>query len=174
MTIKIFEVENGIVKPTEHCYVIKWLKAIMDAFPKEEDYLSAYAYVFYMTCPDPSLNPYFNVPSVDKEDSIIRGVGLTVSSEAPTIRVAMDECNKLFETSTTRAYNGISTMLDNLGEYMANTQITDGKDGNIAQLRAVAKDFDAIRQSYKGTLRDLEEEQSENHVRGNQNLSYDS
>jgi len=55
---------------------------------------------------------------------------------------------------------------------MGNTSITDGKDGNIAQIRAMAKDYDAIRQSYKGTAKDLQAEQ-ESHVRGGQNLSYD-
>ena len=48
----------------------------------------------------------------------------------------------------------------------------DGKDGNIAQIRAVAKDFDAIRQSFKGVAKDLEAEQ-EAHVRGDQHLGYD-
>ena len=55
---------------------------------------------------------------------------------------------------------------------MANTQITDGRDGNISQIRAVAKDFDAIRQSFKGAFKDLKDEQSTS-VRGGQGLAYD-
>ena len=36
----------------------------------------------------------------------------------------------------------------------------------------IAKEFDAIRQSYKGIAKDLEAEQQA-HVRGGQNLGYD-
>ena len=55
---------------------------------------------------------------------------------------------------------------------MANTQITDGRDGNISQIRAVAKDFDSIRQSFKGAYKDLQDEQ-QSQVRGGQGLAYD-
>jgi hypothetical protein len=78
----------------------------------------------------------------------------------------------MYETPTVRAYKGISTMLDNLSDYLARTAITDGKDGNITQLKGVAKDFQAIRESFKGVAKDLEAEQ-ESRVRGGQNLSYD-
>ena len=67
---------------------------------------------------------------------------------------------------------GIKMALDNMAEYMGSTTITGGRDGNIAQIRQVAKDFDAIRQSYKGVAKDLEAEQ-ESHVRGGQDLGYD-
>jgi hypothetical protein len=60
-----------------------------------------------------------------------------------------------------------------MASYMANTPITDGRDGNIAQVASVAKNFDSIRQSFKGVYQDLKEEQQQQ-VRGNKNLSYDS
>ena len=81
-------------------------------------------------------------------------------------------CFKLYETPTSRAYDGIKRALDNMATYMANTQITDGRDGNINQIRAVAKDFDGIRQSFKGAYKDLKDEQ-ESQVRGGQGLAYD-
>jgi hypothetical protein len=63
-------------------------------------------------------------------------------------------------------------MLDNLTDYLETTKITAGRDGNINSLVRVAKEFDAIRQSYKGIAKDLEAEQ-ETSVRGGQNLGYD-
>ena len=50
-------------------------------------------------------------------------------------------------------------MLDNLTDYMSTTQVTAGRDGNINSLLRIAKEFDAIRQSYKGIAKDLEAEQ---------------
>ena len=55
---------------------------------------------------------------------------------------------------------------------MENTTVTAGRDGNINSLLKIAKEFDAIRQSFKGVAKDLEAEQ-ESHVRGGQNLGYD-
>ncbi len=85
---------------------------------------------------------------------------------------ALKQCEKMYETETSRAYNGIKIALDNIADYMAKSSITDGRDGNISQIANVAKNFDGIRQAYKGVFRDLIEEQQSS-VRGGQNLAYD-
>ena len=171
MTIKLFEVESGVVKATEHCYTIQWLKDIMTNYP--DNYLKVYAYVFYMSCPNPEMNPFFNMPEDDKEDLIIESVGLEVSTDDNLIRIAVAKCQQMYTTPTLRAYNGIAKMLDNLSYYMETANITAGRDGNINSLIAAAKNFQSIRESFKGVLKDLEAEQSKTSVRGGQNLGYD-
>jgi hypothetical protein len=170
MIVKLFDIQNEKVVLTEHCYTLEFLKAIKEKYP--DTHMSVYQYLFYMTCPDPEMNPFFNLPEHDKEDIIIDEVGLEESTEDSEIRYALDRCSQMYETPTFRAYMGIKKALDNMATYMANTQITDGRDGNISQIRAVAKDFDAIRQSFKGAYKDLKDEQSTS-VRGGQGLAYD-
>lgn len=170
MIIRLFDIENDTVIPTEHCYTLKALKDIMDNYP--EDYLKIYQYLFYMTCPNPDLNPFFYTPEVDKESLILQQVDAEFSTEDDDIHAALKFCERMYETPTSRAYNGISKALDNMARYMANTPITDGRDGNINQIRAVAKDFEAIRSSFKGAYRDLQEEQ-QSQVRGGYGLGYD-
>jgi hypothetical protein len=170
MIVKLFDIQNDNVVVTEHCYALKFLKDIMDSYPKT--YMSIYQYLYYMSCPDPESNPFFNLPEHEKEDIIIEEIGLEESTEDSKISYALDMCSKMYETPTMRAYMGIKKALDNMATYMANTQITDGRDGNISQIRAVAKDFDAIRQSFKGAFKDLKDEQSTS-VRGGQGLAYD-
>ena len=167
--IKLLEIENKTVKPTEHCHTIKWLKKIQEVFP--DTFIDVYAYIFYMACPSEE-NPYYNIPFEMREDLVLSDLKSEIDTEAPEILEAVDKAQTLYETTTVRAYNGIKQALDNIAEYMGNTSITDGKDGNIAQIRAMAKDFDSIRQSYKGVAKDLAAEQ-ESHVRGGQNLGYD-
>jgi hypothetical protein len=170
MTIKLFDIQNGKVIPTEHCYTLKTLKVLMDEFP--DDYMKIYEYLFYMTCPNPDLNPFFHLVESDKEDIIMNEINGNFSLEEPLILVALDFCRKMYETPTSRAYEGIKIALDNIARYMRNTQITDGRDGNIGQIRAMAKDFDDIRQSFKGAYKDLQEEQK-GRVRGGAGLAYD-
>jgi len=170
MLVKLFDLQNGKIIPSEHCYTIKSLKDIMDEWP--EDYLSIYQYIFYMTCPDPDMNPFFNMPEHEKEEMIIEEVNLEISTEESKIRYALDTCNKLYETPTYRAYKGIKTMLDRLARYMETTSIDHGRDGNLTALVNTAAKFDSIRQSFKGAYNDMKDEQKSS-VRGGQGLAYD-
>jgi hypothetical protein len=169
--IRLFDVQNGKVIPTEHCYTLYFLKNIMKEYP--EDYLKIYQYLFYMCCPNPDLNPFFHTLEAEKEELILQEIGAEFSTEDELIQHALEVCSKLYETETSRAYEGIKTALNNMATYMKNTAITDGRDGNISQIARVAKEFDMIRQSFKGVYKDLMEEQKST-VRGGQRLAYDS
>jgi hypothetical protein len=168
--IRLFDIANGKVVASEHCYTLKFLKDIMDAYPDE--HLRIYTYLFYMTCPNPDLNPFFHFIESEKEEVILEEIGADFSTDDDLIVKGLSMCERMYQTETSRAYNGIKKALDNIARYMSTTQITDGRDGNIAQIGRIAKDFDAIRQSYKGVYKDLIEEQQST-VRGGQNLAYD-
>jgi len=170
MIVKLFDIQNGKVTPTEHCYTLKFLREIKDLYPK--NYLKIYEYLYYMTCPNPDHNPFFHMIEDDKEEQILQQIEADFSPEDEHIPEALIKCKLLYETPSSRAYEGIKRALDHIAAYMGRTQITDGKDGNIGQIRAMAKDFDEIRQSYKGTYKDLIEEQQST-VRGDQKLAYD-
>ena len=171
MFARLFDVQNGTVVPTEHCYTLKALKDIMDEYPDE--YLKIYMYLFYMCCPNPDMNPFFFTPEKDKEYIILKEIEAEFSVEDDTIFTGLKFCQKMYETPTSRAYKGIATMLDRLAHYMETSPITHGRDGNINSLVAAAKNYEAIRASFKGAYKDLQEEQ-QSKVRGGQGLAYDS
>ena len=66
MIVRLFDVQNGKVIPTEHCYTLNFLKDLMEEYP--DTYMQVYQYLFYMTCPNPDMNPFFNLPEHEKED----------------------------------------------------------------------------------------------------------
>ena len=167
--IKLFEIENKVVKPTEHCHTIKWLRVIMEKYP--ENYMGVYAYIFYMSCPSEE-NPFFNIPFVVREERILEDIDSDFSTEDDEITEAVEKTTELYKTPTVRAYENIATMLDNIGEYIRDAQVTVGRDGNLTSLVRVGKEYDALRQSFKGVAKDLAAEQ-ETQVRGGQNLAYD-
>tara|TARA_Y100000592_G_scaffold73042_1_gene113667 strand:- start:50 stop:568 length:519 start_codon:yes stop_codon:yes gene_type:complete len=170
MIVKLFDIQNSKVVPTEHCYTLKFLKDIMDEYP--ETHLNVYQYLFYMTCPNPDLNPFFNLPEHEKEDLIVEEIQLEESVEDENIQRALIMCEKMYQTPTFRAYRGIKSMLDRLARYMETTQIEHGRDGNINSLVNAAAKFEQIRNSYKGAFNDMKQEQ-ESSVRGGQGLAYD-
>lgn len=170
MLIRLFDVHNGVLIPTEHCYALNFLKDIMDEYPAT--YMGVYKYLFYMTCPNPDMNPFFNLPESEREDIITDQSGLEESPEDPKIRIALEMCLKLYETPAYRAYKGIKSMLDRLARYMETTTIEHGRDGNINSLVNAAAKFEQIRHSYKGAFNDMMEEQQSS-VRGGAGLAYD-
>jgi hypothetical protein len=170
MIVKLFDIQNGKVIPTEHCHTLKALKDLMDSYP--DDYLKIYQYLFYMTCPNPDMNPFFHTPDMDKENLIMDQIEAEFSPEDTEIYRALQFCQRMYETPTSRAYKGIASMLDRLGRYMETTPISHGRDGNITALVNAAKNYEAIRQSFKGAYKDLQEEQ-QSRVRGGQGLAYD-
>jgi hypothetical protein len=170
MIVRLFDLQNGKVIPTEHCYTLNFLKDLMEEYP--DTYMQVYQYLFYMTCPNPDMNPFFNLPEHEKEDIIIEEIGLEESPEDAKIRYSMDMCRKLYETPTYRAYVGIKSMLDRLARYMETTAIEHGRDGNINSMVNAAAKFEQIRNSYKGAFSDMKEEQ-ESQVRGGAGLAYD-
>ena len=168
--VKIFDIANGVVVPSEHCYTLKDLKAIMENFP--DNHIDVYSYIFYMTCPNPELNPFFDVVEHEREELIMRQLNPTFTAEDAVIGRAIKLCQKLYETPTLRSYMGIKKMLDRLATYMETAPIESGRDGNITALVNTAAKFEDIRQSFKGAYKDLLEEQQST-VRGGQNLAYD-
>ena len=169
MAIKLFDIQGGKVVPTEHCHLIPFLRRIIEEY--KDNHLEVLAYLFYMSCRS-SENPYFNRPQEDLQEEILRDLEASFDPEDRYIRMALDRCKEMYETPTVRAYNGIANMLEKLAFYMETQTITDGRDGNITAIVCAAKNFDAIRKSFKGVAKDLEEEQS-SRARGGQKLSYD-
>ena len=170
MIVRLFDIQNNKVVPSEHCYSLSTLKNIMNEYG--DDAGKVYAYIFYMTCPDPDLNPFFNVLESEKEELILREVDSDFSTDDEMINNAIELCRKLYETPTYRAYKGIASMLDRLARYMETTEIEHGRDGNINSLVNAAAKFEQIRGSFKGAYSDLKEEQKSS-VRGGQGLAYD-
>jgi len=168
--VRIFDIVNGKVIPSEHCYILKDLKVIMTKYPQE--YIDIYAYIFYMTCPNPELNPFFDVIDHEKEELVMRQLSTIFSAEDEEIIRAIKLCEKLYETPTLRSYMGIKNMLDKLAKYMETAPIESGRDGNIMALVNTASKFEQIRLSFKGAYKDLLEEQQST-VRGGTNLAYD-
>jgi len=169
MIAKLFDIQNGQIVPTEHCYTIKWLKNIMDEYQEDDEYLKVYMYLFYMNFPSPDLNPYFHVKAYEKEEVILKDIEANFSTEDDYVVHAMKRTKEMYETPTSRAYDGIAGMLEKLAVYMKTTTITDGRDGNISGIVAAAKNYEAVRASFKGAYKDLQDEQT-SRVRGGKGL----
>jgi hypothetical protein len=168
--IRLFDVEGGKVVASEHCYALAFLRRIMEVYP--DVYVRVYAYLFYMSCPNPDLNPFFNVAEHEREEMVLGEVGDGFNPADEVIQEALVKTQKLYETRTYRLYRSFGVMLDKLGRYVETTPIEHGRDGNIGPMIQAAKNIQDIREQFKGLEKDHLEEQR-TLVRGGQMLAYD-
>jgi hypothetical protein len=166
--IRLLDIKNGKVVPTEHCRIITWLKDVIDEFPDEKVHINIFAYIFYMTCPNQE-NPYFNVVEEDKKGIILKSIKNNFDPENEKIITAIKEAEKLYETPTHRAYISFKIAFDNISEYMRKTKVNEK---NINAIMAASRNFEAQRKTFKNISIDLESEQT-TRVRGGRSLSYD-
>jgi len=175
--IRLFDVEDGDIKPTEHCWGITWLRDIMTAFPDPKVYMKAYRYIFYMTCPDSDLNPYRNIPEVDKQEEICRMLALDESSEFIVddmkIEKAIEEARKLYTSPANEAYTAAKSMLEKLKKsFQAEEMTWGGKDATGPALVAAMEKLPKLIQAYADTELKLNEE-NRSRSRGNQMIADD-
>lgn len=167
--IKIFEIVNGVVIPTEHCYINKSLKNVIDNYP--DDYIKIFAYLFYMYCPNDDINPFFNIESYQKEDLIMKQLDANFCTDDKIIFEAKEFVKELYITPIARTFDYIRNMIDNLGCYIKDVSLRDGKDGNIKDLLAAAEKFNKLRKEYDEIYKEMKEEQGR--ARGGKHISYD-
>lgn len=166
--ISIFDVQDKKVCPTAACYIVPELKAIMDNFPNE--YLDVYAYIFFTTCPD-GTNVYNQLDEDHKEEVILADLKPKFYLEDLSIIAAIEKCKKLYETPTLRAFNGAKKAYDRVAKYLADTEITEGKEGTsmtIDRYMSKLADYDA---TYNHMGNKLKEEQAK--ARGAAKIRYD-
>lgn len=167
--INLFDLSNNRVIPSIHCHRIPWLKRIMEEFP--EEYLDIYAYIFALTCPDSTMNPYVNLAEEEKEAVIVADIKPKFSLEDDMILDTIERCKKLYETPVLRAFKGAKRMLDKIAVYLDNESIIDGKDGNAMTIKSFMKELPDYWDTYRKMENILKEEQAK--VRGSVRLAYD-
>jgi len=172
MLIKLFDIQDNKVIPSEHCYTITWLKNIMEEYAEDEEYLKVFTYIHYMTHPSPDVNPFHNLPDLIKADRIYQHLDCEFSLECEMIIHALKNTKELFETPTVRMYNGVKSAMDKLAKYLETHSIDAGRDGNIKDFIAVSEKYPKLRDSFKLLESDLEEE-NKTRVRGDLEIGYD-
>lgn len=157
MITKIFDVEQGKVTPSMHCYVIPELKAVIDAYPN--NHIDALAYCFYMSCPYKSENPYADYPEEDRA-GVLKKTYPTILPDALVIIRAIQCLRDKYETAGSKYHASVKESLFKTVEYLNNVVINDEKDGNLARIHAIQKEAGKVLESLITLERIVEEEKN--------------
>lgn len=169
---KLFEIEGGKIIPNGHCDILLPLKRIKDNYPKE--YKKIYAYLHYMKSMRVADNPFADTPSDEREEKILRYLGLFIDTEATDIQQALECVEDSYYTTFYGVFTGIKAAMDKFGKELKVVNIDfSAKEGNAANIMRFAKDYEQLRSSYKTAYKDFDEEQGNMRRRGGGQGAYD-
>jgi hypothetical protein len=166
MDLEILNVENGKVVPGLSCYTIPELKEVLESY---DDPIQALTYLYYMTYPK---SAYANLKEDEREDVILEDYPGDYSPEDSIILSAIDKLNELYLTATRRFFKNSKKGLETLGDYMATTDITDGKEGNFSAFSMTLTRVGKTIKEFK-ELEKIYEEETGSSLRGGGDASYD-
>jgi hypothetical protein len=166
MDLEILSVENGKVVPGISCYSIPELKEVMEAY---EDNINALTYLYYFCYPK---SAYANLKEDELEDVILEDYPGDYSPEDEIILAAVEKLKSLYLTPTRRFFKNSKKGLETLGEYMATTAITDGKEGNFSAFSMTLTRVGKTIKEFK-ELEKIYEEETGSSLRGGGDASYD-
>lgn len=175
LNIVLFKLNaEGKLVLTAHCDVIPFLKRIKSTFRKE--YMSVYAYVFYMTHESP-LNPYFNYSQYEKEFKILEDLECQFDIEHPVVLKALDRLREMYTLPSASAYSTIAETLHKVASNIRNSSNVDMDQQTIKSIMSAAAGFKDLKKVFDESRRDLiiESKQAEvARVRGGAQEAYDN
>lgn len=164
--MKIFTVEDGILKINENCLLIPELKAVVDEY---EDPIPALAYLYFMNDPE---SPYRNLTDEEKQEMVSNDVGGDFGLDDEVIDNAMEKLRKLYITPIQEYYEGQKNSMHVVGRYLKSlteNSVSYGRDGNLSELQRMQKEAGRVMESFL-KLEKLWKEEAQSKLRGNVEL----
>lgn len=163
--IRIFDLVNKKVVYNPEIMTVPELKTVVK---KYKEPIQALCYLYYLLSPE---SPYMNYPEDDKEKILRKEYPGDYHPQDPEMVLAREKLETLWTSPTMRYFKQVKKALEKLGNYLENTEISEGRDGNLAQYRQAIKDAGATIQQFKQLEKAVEEETSRS--KGNVKRAYD-
>lgn len=167
---EIFDIDNGEIVINEHILNIPTLRAVKDYY---KDSLPAFRFLRYRYDPK---SPFCDEPEEEKDEIVLRNFPGEYTLEDRVMIDAIDWLQERYVTPTYRYFLDNKKLMEKIGAYGRDSEITSGRDGNFAsmqrQLGTVGKTMSEFKQLEKIVEQEIEE-MKKNGVRGKQEPGYD-
>lgn len=167
MTPQIFTIENNQIVINEHILSIPELRAVYEFY---EDPIPALQFLRHMVDPE---GPYNQLDEAEKEEAVLYDFPGDYTTEDAVMIAALEKLKSLNTSETYRYYLSNKELLDKLSRYAREVDVTDGKNGNLAELVTLVKSTGKTIQEYNILKKETEKELKRMKVRGSGHTSYD-
>lgn len=173
MLVKLFDIHEGRIVPTEHCYAIGYLKDIIEDYGPNSGKI--FAFFHYMWDLNEETNPFANVAEEEKVEVIVRAICPEIDIDDPLIQEGLELVGKLYETPNYRIFKGFKIVLEKLAKELYYVNISLNKeDGNISQIKMANMTYKELNEGYKEAKAAYIEELGSIQARGGGKRSYDA
>lgn len=152
---EIFDIEAGEIIINEHILNIPALRAVKEYY---KDPLPALKYLRYRYDPK---SPYCDEPEENKDEIILSEFPGEYTLEDPVMIGAINWLESRYITPTYRYFLDNKKLMEKIGAYGRDSEITSGRDGNFAsmqrQLGTVGKTISEFKQLEKIVEQEIEE-----------------
>lgn len=153
--VKIFEVEDNVVKVSEACLLIPELRAIVE---KYDNPIPPLTYLRLLVAPD---SPYANLDEEERQQLASEDAGGDFSLEDEEIDAAIVKLKKIMYTRTQRLHAAAGNNLDKISKYLDEAEIDgSGRDGNLGELYRIQINLPKLMENYNKLTKMAAEEQS--------------
>jgi len=125
-----------------------------------------------MSCLNDEENPFANVPENDREDLILKEVKGDFSIDEEAIYTALETCKELYKTPSYNLYLSAKIGIERAADYIKNSPISTGRDGNEMSYLRYLERYDEICRSFEARYKAFKEELSTT-ARGGHQIAYD-
>ena len=163
--VKIFDIKDRKVVINPEILLIPELKAVVERY---EDPIQPLGFLYFLLSPE---SPYAHIPEEEKESFLKKEYYGQYSTQDKEMIDARSKLEELWFSPTIRYFKKVKKGLEKLGDYLENTEITEGRDGNLAQFRQAIKDAGSLIHQFKQLEKAVEEETLR--MKGNAKRAYD-
>lgn len=140
---RILTVQEDQVVIDEVILGIPEFKEVWEAYKN----VSPFQYMWAMWDPE---SPYLNYSQFDREAEVLKDFPPELYHPSDPVMIdATRRCEELYYSPIRRLLDGAKSAVENLSEYLNNTSITDGRDGNFTQVVNALKSLTSIIKAYQ-------------------------
>jgi hypothetical protein len=166
--MKVFDIVEQRVIINENILLIPTFKKLLTKY--KGDALDVFSFIYYFL---DYKSPFFDYNPDAKEETLMKMFNTkgVFTLEDPEIIEAMTLYKQMNITPMIALLDGVNTAVHKMTKYLKNTEITDGKDGNLAQIKSTIKDLGQTIASYDQLKDAVEKEIEKSTIRGNKSIS---
>jgi hypothetical protein len=166
--MKVFDIVEQRVIINENILLIPQFKKIMNKY--KGGALDVFCFIYYYL---DYKSPFFDYNPEAREATLMNMFnkdGKFTLEDAEVID-AMDLYKQMNVTPMIALLDGVNVAVHRMTNYLKSTDITDGKDGNLAQIQKLVKELGPTISSYDQLKDAVEKEIEKSTIRGNKSIS---
>lgn len=143
MLPRILTVSQNKIVLDETIFAIPEFKTLIEY--TEGDTLP-FMYIWAMYDPQ---SPYMNLDDIEREEQVLKDYPVYEHLQTMEMVNAIEKAEKLYFSPLRKILKGAKRAIENISSFMEDTEVSDGRDGNLTQIVSTIKSLPQILKAYQ-------------------------